>query len=148
MMPTRWILSALIVLVAAKGAAQMIPIFDPDDFVDPGQHVGPVFASRLVGGAAHDFIDDYRPLHQNTTFVHMVNSFYWKTFDFHYKHSEVFADRGPQRVTMCGCSPPIYFPTPPTRDATPSAPLPESKETLQFGWYHGVPSGRADPPVV
>src|SRR5204863_465954 len=48
-------------LFATAAAAQQRSIFDPDDFVDPGQHAGPVFTSRLVLGAARNLIDDYRP---------------------------------------------------------------------------------------
>jgi len=138
----------ILTFLATAAAAQMMPIFDPNDFVDPRQHEGAVFGSRLIAGAAANFVDDYRPLKQNASFLHLVNSFYWKSFELDYKHSEVFAGRGPQTVTSCGCSPQIYFPTPPTGNSTPSAPPQASKETLQFAWYHSVPGGPADPPVM
>jgi hypothetical protein len=139
---------AAVVILCTSATAQIRPIFDPDDFVDPRQHEGPVFGSRLVAGAASDFVDDYRPLNQSASFLHLVNSFYWKSFELDYKHSEVFADRGSREVTSCGCSPPIYFPTPSTGDSTPSAPPQSSKETVQFGWYHSVSGGPVDPPVM
>ena len=139
---------ATLSLFAATASGQMRSLFDPDDFVDPRQHEEAVFAARLVAGGARDVTDDYRPLHQNAGFLHLANSFYWKKFQFDYKHTEVLADRGPQIVTTCGCSPSIYFPTPPTRDSTPSAPLPEPKETLQFGWYYEASGGQPDLPVM
>src|SRR5438105_12949268 len=79
--------SALALLLGTIAIAQPRPIFDPDDFVDPRQHAGPVFISRLVLGAALNPIDDYRPLHQNTGFVSLTNSLFCSRVQFHYKHS-------------------------------------------------------------
>lgn len=141
------VFAAALLLFSAVVSAQMRPIFDPDDFVHPGQHEGPVFASRLIIGAAANFSDDYRPLHKSARFLHLTNSFYRGNFQFDYKHSEVRADKGPPTVS-CGCSPTIYFPTPPPHDSTPAPPQPSRKETLQFGWYFSLPGGPADPPVM
>lgn len=125
--------AVLILWVAASAAAQPDPIFDPDDSVDPRQLSGPVFISRLVAGGAVNAIDAHRPLDQNTAFLHLANSVYWNRFQLDYKHSEVFGEQ--PRWQTCGCSPPIYFPTPPSSDSTPNAPPPGRKETVQFGWY-------------
>jgi hypothetical protein len=135
------------VVIAASAAAQQRPIFDPDDSVDPRQHDGPVFISRLVLGGASGFVDDYRPLHQNTSFLHLANSLYWANIQFDYKHSEVVGKDMP--VSMCLCNgKPIYFPTPPSADAVPAAPPPGRKETMQFAWYHTAGGNPAEPPVM
>jgi hypothetical protein len=142
--------STLILLFGTNLIAQQRPIFDPDDFVDPRQHAGPVFISRLILGAALNPSDDYRPLHQNTGFVSLTNSFFWKNVQFDYKHSE---ERGADHngdvvLTKCGCQPPLYFPTAPPPGATPLAPLPGSKDTLQAAWYHSVKGRDAEPRVM
>ena len=137
--------AATISLIAVAAAAQQRPIFDPDDFVDPTQHEGPVFASRIVFGVAQSFIDDYRPLGQDVGFVHFTNTLYRKNWQFDYKHTEVRGEHGAPDVVRCGCSPPIYFPTPPPSDATPAPPRPGSKETLQTSFYWNVPRDVAPP---
>jgi len=139
----------LIFIGAGTATAQQRPIFDPDDFVDPRQHSGPVFISRLIVGGALKPSDDYRPLRQNTAFVVVTNSFFWKRMQFDYKHSEEFGSisNDPEPVTACGCKPPLYFPTAPPPGAPPLAPLPGPKDTLQAAWYGLVP-GRAGEPSV
>jgi hypothetical protein len=136
-----------VVLLASAAAAQQRPIFDPDDFVNPLQRDGTLFISRLVAGGAANAIDDYRPLHHDTRFLLLANSLYVSRFQLDYKHSEA---RGgiSQPVQVCGCTPPIYFPTPPTHDSTPAAPLPGSKETLQFAWYNSAGGSEGEPPVT
>lgn len=135
--------SLFFVLMPAIAAAQMRPIFDVDDFVDPRQHDDAVFASRLVAGGAMNYVDDYRPSHHGAGFLHLANSFYWSNFQFDYKHSEVRSGPGPP-VQMCPCSPPVFFPTPPSAESTPAAPPPGAKDTLQFAGYVPVPrSGQA-----
>jgi hypothetical protein len=123
-------------LLSTAAAAQQRPIFDPDDFVLPDGS-GPLFISRLIVGGAMNFVDDYRPLDQNTGFVSIANSLYWSDFQFDYKHSEVRGkERGPAVVHVCsGCDEPIYFPTPSLPDSTPAAPRPGSKDSVQFAWY-------------
>jgi len=129
------ICAVLVVLFATAAAAQPRPIFDPDDFLDPRPHDNvPVFASRLVIGAAWSFVDDYRPANQDAGFVHVTNSFYIRRLQFDYKHSEILGD-DPPPVHVCACDPPIFFPTPPPRDATPAAPPPGSKDALQVAFY-------------
>jgi hypothetical protein len=134
-------------VVAAS--AQQRPIFDPDDFVDPRQHEGGVFISRLVLGGASDFVDDYRPVHHDATFALFTNSLYWSNFQFDYKRSEVRGGSAPS-VLECRCPNPIYFPTPPLPGSTPAPPTPGSKDTLQLAWYGPGPfPGRAaEPPVM
>jgi hypothetical protein len=145
----RYVLASL--LAATAAVAQQRPIFDPDDFIDPRDHDGPVFLSRVAVGVAKSYIDDFRPLHQDAGFLHFTNSIYWSDFQFDYKHSEVRAenDNGPVRVPVCGCSTdPIYFPNAPALDATPAAPLPAPKETLQFAWYQRKGGGAAKLPIM
>jgi hypothetical protein len=102
----------LTLVIGTSASAQQRPIFDPDDFVDPRQHEGVVFAFRLVLGGASNLDDDYRPVHHDATFALLTNSFYWSAFQFDYKHSEVRAGGAPS-VVECRCPNPIYFPTPP-----------------------------------
>jgi hypothetical protein len=150
MMRPRALASALIVLLLATTIeAQQCPVFDADDFVDPRQHDGPVFASRLVIGGASGFIDDYRPVHHDATFALFTNSLYWSRFQFDYKRSQISAGGSPP-VFLCRCPNPIYFPTPPPPGSTPAPPTPGSKDTLQLAWYGPGPfPGRAaEPPVM
>ena len=143
----RCALLALAAVVATVAAAQPQPVFDPDDFVDPRALGRPFFVSRLVVGGALDIVDRYRPLDGNVGFVHVANSFYWSRFQVAYKHSWIEGhDRPP--LQACGCSPPVYFPTPPPRDATPAAPPPGSKDALQFAWYRRVENGAAQAPLM
>jgi hypothetical protein len=145
-MPIRTLLG-IALLLAASAAAQQRPIFDPDDSVDPRQRDSTLFISRLVLGGEIGSVDNYRPLHRNVGFAEIANSFYWGHFQFDYKHSEVFGKDRP--VSVCGCNGnPIYFPTPPSRDAVPDAPPPGRKETLQIAWYHAKEGGPAEPPVM
>ncbi|MDP9192076.1 MAG: hypothetical protein M3P06_10300 [Acidobacteriota bacterium] len=124
-------------LLTVAATAQPSSIYDVDDFVVPRDRGGVVFISRIVVGGAFNFADRYRPLHQNVGFVSIANALYWRDFQFDYKHSEVRGkESGPVVVHVCsGCDEPIYFPTPPSRDSTPAAPRPGSKDSLQFAWY-------------
>jgi len=138
----------LALLLTASAAAQQRPVFDPDDFIDPRDHDRPLYSLRVVMGGAWNFIDDYRPVGQDTGFVQVTNGIYWNHFEFDYKHSEVRGDdNGPPVVTKCGCSPPIFFPTPRPEDATPAAPLPGSKDTLQVAFYNTIRRGASAPPL-
>jgi hypothetical protein len=139
--------SLLALLIATSTAAQPRPIFDPDDFVDPRDHEGSVFISRLVIGGAWNLIDNYRPLHQDAGFIHVANNFYWKRVQFDYKHSRVVGE-DPPPVQVCACSPPTYFPTPSPANVTPEAPPAGSKDFLQFGWYQSVRNRSLGPPVM
>jgi hypothetical protein len=124
-------------LLAVSAAAQQQPIFDVDDFVDPRQHDVPVFAVRLIAGAVHGFVDDYRPLNQNVRFVSVANSVYWSNFQADYKHTEARPQHDQSPLFICNCDPPVYFPAPPAPDETPAPPSPAGRDTLQFGWYAG-----------
>lgn len=135
----------LLLLLATTATAQG-PIFDPDDFLDPHQHEGLVFTSRLVLGGAAGFIDQYRPTHQSAPFLHVTGSVYGPRFQFDYKHSDVRGDREP--VAVCPCQPPVYFPTPPPRGDTPAAPPPGPRETVQLGFYAPAPGVPADEQVM
>jgi hypothetical protein len=135
-------------LFATAAAAQQRSIFDPDDLVDPGQHAGQVFTSRLALGIARDLIDDYRPTGGDAKFLHLTNSVYWRNWQFDYKRSEIRPENEPPPVFRCGsCKPPVYFPTPPPPDAVPAPPPLSSRNTLQAGWYHQT-GGSAGPPVT
>jgi hypothetical protein len=149
---------SVLLLFAAAASAQQRPIFDPDDFVDPRQQVAPLFISRLVAGGVANAVDDYRPLHQGEGFVHLANSFYWSGlgsklvsgFQFDYKHSETRGTKksGPRREIMCPCQPPIFYPTAEPPGATPEAPPPSRRETLQIAAYVPRRGGPAEPPVM
>jgi hypothetical protein len=150
MMPPRLLLhGVLLLLIGIPAAAQQRPIFDPDDSVDPRQHDGTVFISRLLIGGASGFIDDYRPVHHNAGFVLFTNSLYWSNLQLDYKRSAIRAG-SPRPLLECRCPNPIYFPTPPLPGSTPAAPTPASKDTVQVAWYGRSPfAGRApDPPVM
>ena len=123
--------------LSVTAMAQPDAIFDVDDFVVPRDGRGPLFISRIVAGGTFDLVDHYRPVHRDTGFVSIANALYWRNFQVDYKHSEVGGnDRGPMTVHVCsGCDVPVYFPTMPSRDSTPAAPRPGSKDSVQFGWY-------------
>ena len=136
----------------ASAAAAQQPSFVPDDFVDPEQ-IGPhaFFVSRLVAGVARDLIDEQRPLHQDTSFLHVANSFYWKRFQFDYERTEIAGEResDPGEVQVCFCdNRPVYYPAPPAANATPAAPLPGAKDTLQAAWYQTASRGEGRLPVT
>jgi hypothetical protein len=141
------------VFIATAASAQQRPIFDPDDFVNPRQHQGPAFISRLAIGGLKNGVDDFRPLHQDAGFIHLTNSFYWSDFQLDYKRTEMrgASDSDPATLTQCGCSDgePVYFPTPPPPGAIPAAPLPGSRDTLQFAFYRAKDfRGDVRPPVT
>lgn len=134
-------------MIFAGTAVAQNRVFDTDDSIDPRQHDGAVFMSRLIAGGASGFVDAYRPLHQNTAFLQLANSLYVGHFQFDFKHSDVFGKDTPVSVCLCNGNP-IYFPTPPSPDSVPAAAPTGPKETAQFGWYHAVGGGRAQPPVM
>jgi hypothetical protein len=142
-MSRRACLWAFGLLLLARTAAAQGPIFDPDDFLDPRLHQGFVFASRLVIGESAGFIDGFRPAHQNARIFHLANSVYGPKFQFDFKHTDIRGD-GPPAVSVCPCDPPIYFPTPPSDRATPAAPPPGRRETLQFAYYHATATEGAE----
>ena len=129
---------AVMFLAAAAAQGQIRPIFDPDDFLDPGERTSPIFITRLVAGVVRSPIDDFRPVHQDIRVLHLANGFYWSKFEIDYKHSEQRGENtnAPAHVQVCPCRPPVYFPTPPPDGATPDPPLPSRKDAMQFAWYH------------
>jgi len=145
MMSSRVLLCGFLAVVAATTVtAQQRPIFDPDDFVDARDNSGTLFVSSLVLGGASGSVNDYRPLHQNTGFLHLANSLYWGHVQLDYKYSQVFGKDMPKSVCQCNGKP-IYFPTPPGRDSIPAAPPPGGKNTVQIAWYHAVGTGLTQP---
>jgi hypothetical protein len=131
---------------ASTAAAQQQPIFDVDDFIDPRERGGrPLFVSRLVLGVTRNYVDGHRPLHDDAAFLHVANSVYFSDFQIDYKRTEGTSDK--KELMVCECEEgPVYFPTPPLPDATPAAPPPGSKDTLQFAWYRTV-EGEGGPPL-
>ena len=119
-------------------------MFEPEDFVDPRMHEGAVFISRLVGGLARNFIDDYRPLHDDVAFLQVATDMYWSSFQAGYKHTELRAETDLPQAFFCNC-PQLYFPTPPLDDEIPAAPPAGSRDMLQFGWYRSVARTGRDP---
>ena len=131
------ILLTVMIGSAVSALAQQHPIFDVDAFIDPREREGTVFISRLLVGAARNFIDDARPLGQDAAFVRLLNNVYWKRVQFDYDHTEMRGEND-ARVFRCGCSPPVYFPTPPPPNAIPAAPPLGSRDSLQLGWYRNT----------
>ena len=129
----------LLLLFATTALAQQRPLYDADDFVDPRTRLGTMFFSHLVAGAGANLADDYRPLLGNGPFYQWANSVYWSNYQVDFKHARAYTG-GPPPVQLCACQPVQYFPTPPAPNATPAAPPPGSKESLQFARYVTLPS--------
>jgi len=144
----RMVYWGVIWFIVISASAQQRPIFDPDDSIDPRHLDGVVFISRLVIGDVANAIDDYRPVHHDTTFIYLANSLYLSHFQFDYKRSEARSGGSPP-VLECKCPNPIYFPTPPPPGSTPTAPTPGAKDTFQFAWSTlSLFAGRAEEPPV
>jgi hypothetical protein len=135
MMPHRVLLYAAVAFVIAARAAAQNAVYDLDDFVDSGAHENPLFISRLIAGVGGGLSDHYRPLREDVAFAHFANSLYVSKWQFSYKHSFLERENGPADVVRCGCSPPVYFPTPPASNAAPDAPRPGSKDALEVAFY-------------
>jgi len=148
-MEPRFLSVVLFVLLLSTTAAlaQPGPVFEPDDSVDPRQHDGAVFISRLVLGGASGFVDDYRPRHGSAGFLALANSLYVGHIQLDFKISDTSGNTNPVSVCRCAGNP-IYFPTPPSADSIPDAPPSGLKETAQFAWYHAVAGGPGQPPVM
>ncbi|HEV7921842.1 MAG TPA: hypothetical protein VGR02_13720 [Thermoanaerobaculia bacterium] len=140
----KWLPCVAALLLAGAAAAQA-PIFQPDNFLDPRQRSGPVFMSFLLLGAGRGVTDAFRPLHQDVGLLQIANTFYWSRFEAGYNHSETRGEvaGGTVRVQRCGCNTEVYFPTPPPPGAVPAAPLPGSRDTASFAFYHASASGPA-----
>jgi hypothetical protein len=141
----------LTLVIASGAAAQPLRMFDVDDFVDLRQRDGTLFVARLIAGAAYRPSDQERPLRQNAAFLSIANSLYWSRYQFDYEHTEARGrDRGPAVVHVCDCGAgePIYFPTPPSRDSTPAAPLPGASDSVRISVYRAAGGGRGRLPVM
>jgi hypothetical protein len=141
--------AVLFALLTSVTASAQWPLFDPDDFLGPRATGGrPVFISRLViGGASNMSGDGFRPLGENVGYVHLANSFSWRSVQFDYKRSQMKAEGGEAAVWRnTQTQEPIpgsdgaQFGVPAlvqqTRNATP-----KSKDTLGASWYWPVGGG-------
>jgi len=134
--------AVLFAFLAAVTASAQQPPFDPDNFLDPRSADGrPVFISRIVVGAASNLSGDgFRPLGENVGYVHLANSFSWRSVQFDYKRSQMKAQDGEAaRWELCNCNDERMVLT---RNATP-----RSKDTLQAAWYWPLPAG-GDIPIM
>ena len=134
----------LLFVFATQAAAQL----EPDDFVDPALHRGPLFISRLVAGAVGNSIADYRPRHDDVAFVQLVNNLYWSHVQLGYRHTEMHAETPPPQAFACGCSERIFFPSPRLPGETPAPPPAGATDAHHFGWYRSVPRAGRDPLVL
>ena len=132
-----------VALFTAITASAQRPLFDPDDFLDPRETGGrPVLISRIVVGAASNMNGDgFRPLGDDLRYVHLANSFSWKSVQFDYKRSEMRAEDGEaaqweREFQLEG----QFVSFRQTRNATP-----KSKDTLNAAWYWPVPGGGGVP---
>lgn len=139
----RWILVTALVLIAASAAAQPRPAYEVDDFVDPRQHDGPVFISRLVLGGARGLVDDYRVAGGNTGFLQVTNTFYGGPWQVGFNHTETTGDT--PRVFRCDCRPILYLPTP---SPSPAPPPPGPKNAFVLAFYRPTAAGEAGPAAM
>jgi len=144
--------AVLFALLTAVAASAQDPLFDPDDFLDPRETGGrPVFISRIVIGAASDMNGDgFRPLAENVGYLHLANSFSWRSVQFDYKRTQMKAEDGEAAVweipyTRFNEDVIVFLPenARQTRNATP-----KSKDTLHAAWYWPVGSGGGGIPVI
>ena len=149
--------AVLFVLLTSVTASAQWPLFDPDDFLGPRATGGrPVFISRLViGGASNMSGDGFRPLGENIGYVHLANSFSWRSVQFDYERSQMKAEDGEAavwRITERQEGPVVGdggvqfgrgVSVRQTRNATP-----KSKDTLHAAWYWPVGGGGGGIPVM
>lgn len=142
-------LIVFVALLLAAGAKAQRPIFHPDDFVDPATHDGTIFMTRVAVAGAWNLMDHYRPLDDDDAgFVVLTNSVYFGRFQFDFKHNERLGGDDAAPVRRCDCPEPVFFPTPPPRNATPVAPPSDRFETLQLGFYQSLPYSPNRPPAT
>lgn len=134
-------------LMAVTAFAQST-IIDLDDFLDPRATGGrPVFLSCLVVGGASNMNDAFSPLGKNFGFLHLANSFYWRSLQFDYKRSQMDAgddqSAAVYRFTSVNATPIVVaggarFPSGvgPAQNATP-----KSKDALGAALYWPVGGG-------
>jgi hypothetical protein len=130
--------AVLLVVLAAVTASAQRPLFDPDDFLDPRDTGGrPVFISRVVIGAASNMSGDgVRPLGENVGYIHLANSFSWRSVQFDYKRSQM---NGEPAVLEYDREQQFRQ----TRNATP-----KSRDELQAAWYWPIPAGGGIPVML
>jgi hypothetical protein len=136
--------TVIFVFLTAVTASAQRPLFDPDEFLNPREAGGrPVFISRLViGGASNMSGDGFRPLEENVGYVHLANSFYWQSFQFDYKRSQMKAEDGEAAEwDFDRDSNDDGFKQ--IRNATP-----KSKDTLNAAWYWPIPAGGGTPVML
>lgn len=129
------LLPLLLLLLAGTAAAQR-PVFEPDDFIDPGMIERPMFVSRIVAGGVWNPADRFRPIGGDAGLVVLTNSFHFNRFQFEYEHAEFAGvDESTLQLRQCDCPDPVFFPTPPPAGATPDGPAADRSETLQLAFY-------------
>jgi hypothetical protein len=158
--------AVLIALLTTVAASAQWPLFDPNEFLDPRETDGrPVFISRIViGGASNMSGDGFRPLGENVGYVHLANSFYWRSFEFDYKRSQLQAEDGESAVWELTSRRNDILLSP----VIPSLPIergvvelpngvlarqtrkatPKSKDTFNAAWYWPVSAGRGIPVML
>jgi hypothetical protein len=139
--------AVLVAFLTALTVSAQRPLFDPDDFLDPRATGGrPVFISRLVLGAGSNLAGDgFRPLGENLGYLHLANSFSWRSVQFDYKRSQMKAEDGEAarwEFTQNNGDGPLV-PSGQTRNATPT-----SKDTLHAAWYWPVAAGGGVPVML
>jgi hypothetical protein len=145
------IAAVLLALLTTVAASAQDPLFDPDDFLDPRTTNGrPVFISRIVvGGASNMSGDGFRPLAEHVGYLHLANSFSWRSVQFDYKRTQMKAADGAAavlRITEVRGAPidegieVLRFETSTSVEQTRKA-TPKSKDTLHAAWYWPVPAG-------
>jgi len=138
--------TVLMLLTAVTASAQRPP-FDADDFLDQRATGGqPVLISRVVIGAASNISDSFRPLGEHVGYVHLANSFYWRSVQLDYKRSELRAEEGQAErwELISGTDNFTGGQLQQRRSATP-----KSKDTLNAAWYWTIPArGESDPVLL
>jgi hypothetical protein len=130
----RLTLVAAAALFLASTAMAQRPVFEPDRFVDPAMRDRSLFLLGVAAGGVSNLSDRYRPTGGNAGFLVITNSLYAGPFQFDYTHTE-FAGKDDPPLQRCDCPEPVYFPTPPPRNARPEIPRPARQDTLQFAFY-------------
>jgi len=149
--------AVIFALLTAVTASAQSPAGSLDDFLNPRVTGGrPVFFSRVViGGGSNMSGDGFQPLGKNVGYVHLANSFSWRSFQFDYKRSQMKAEDGDAAVYRIATfnSTPIAVGgggrfdsrelVQQTRNATP-----KSKDTLDAAWYWPVGGGGGIPVIL
>jgi hypothetical protein len=120
-------------LLATAARGQELDVFDINDFVDPrelgativdGRFQCPCrdfLVSRLMTGAAYEYVDLTRTTNQDAFFAHLATSYYTGPWQFNLKTSELrkISDEPRQRFSVGGL-------------------LPHSKTSLQLARYWAI----------